>query len=32
VPAADLVMKPGQILIAIGTPTQLENLAAVAGR
>ena len=30
VPAADVVMKLGQILIAIGTPTQLENLAAVA--
>jgi voltage-gated potassium channel len=31
VPAADVVMKPGQTLIAIGTPTQLENLATVAG-
>ena len=30
VPAADLVMKDGQVLIAIGTPTQLESLAAVA--
>ena len=31
VPAADLVMKDGQVLIAVGTPTQLESLAAVAG-
>ena len=31
VPAADMVMRPGQALIAIGTPAQLERLAAVAG-
>jgi voltage-gated potassium channel len=31
VPAADIVMKAEQILIAIGTPAQLDSLAAIAG-
>ena len=31
VPAADIVMKAGQTLIAIGTPLHLKRLAEVAG-